>query len=514
MHHSVNVVDHSIRECIPNCVPYGNQDIRFSRYCCIAEECEPGDLFFAILTDQRDGHDDVNLEFSRGACGVVSERILPTQLPTFVVDDTRTAYGRVAHRLQGNPCTDLTTIGVTGAYGKTATALLVQHVLVHLGDRCGALTDLFYDNGSDCVDSPLGLPGSRDYATWLRMMSQNQCSAASMELSYRSLSEHSTAGISLDFAVITRLPTEIDDQDAHLLPSRGTQSRILHLLKPNGVVIINADDPASRFELPQLNHPVLTVGTSDDCEIWVEHLSHNIKGQDFMLHAGDDEALVRSSVLGHHHVYHCMLATAVALVQGHPLDRIADALTNFLQCPGHLEVLDRGQDFNIFIDAANSPATLNNALHSLRQVTQGRLIVVYGPGAESTRTRRAEMGRVAEKAADIGIITENNPAHEEVLEIAHDIIDGYRRPARAHVIASRERAIVWSLAHARPGDTVLIAGKGFQTNHALGNQTLYFDDRQIADICLEQLLDSSPVYGRDILPFPVVPNPLSDGEME
>ena len=211
--------------------------------------------------------------------------------------------------------------------------------------------------------------------------------------------------------------------------------------------------------------------------------------------------MVFTPVIGHHHVYHCLQVTAIALLEGYALSEVAEAIAKVDSIVGHLEPVTRGQDFDVYIDAANSPVALRNALHSVRQITAGRLIVVYGPGANTTSTLRAQMGGIAEKAADITIITENDPADEQMLAIAHDILDGYRCPANAEIIVSRERAIVWALAHANTDDAVLIAGKGFRTQHLLGSQTLYFDDHQITNICLEQLLYPEPVYGVDILPF-------------
>jgi UDP-N-acetylmuramoyl-L-alanyl-D-glutamate--2,6-diaminopimelate ligase len=228
------------------------------------------------------------------------------------------------------------------------------------------------------------------------------------------------------------------------------------------------------------------------------------------IHAGTAEAVLFTPIIGHHHVYHCLQVTAIALLEGYSLPEIAEAIGRVDSIHGHLDRISRGQDFEVYIDAANSPITLHNALHSARQITAGRLIVVYGPSANTAPPFRADMGRIAEKAADITIITENDPANEETLSIAHDVLDGYRRPGNAEIIISRERAIVWALAHANTDDTVLITGKGFRTQHLLGNQTLYFDDRQITDICLDQLLYPEPVYGVDILPFPGVDKSSSE----
>lgn len=499
--------DFDIFGCLADCLPSGTPRRDFTGFSCDATTCEQGDLYFAIVSETGDGHDDIAMAVTNGAIGIVAERILPTDLPTFIVPDTRIAYARTAHYAAGSPTKHLRTIGISGSYGKTAATLLIQRVFQHLGKTAGALSDLCFDNGSDIVDFPEIKPDAKHYANWLGAMVTNNCQLACIELNQDDLADHTSSSIELDYAVITRLSDfQSDSRNTFQQTQRATVNSIKSL-KPTGVIIINADDAASRFDLPRIKSPILTIGSNDDCDIWVEHLNHSVDGQRFRLHAGSSQAVVFTPIIGHHHVYHCLQVTALGLLEGYSLAEISEAIGQVDLIQGHLERIVRGQDFEVFIDAANSPITLRNALHSVRQITTGRLIVVYGPGANTEAPFRAEMGRIAEKAADITIITENNPANEETLEIAHDVLDGYRCPGKAEVIVSRERAIVWALAHASTDDTVLIAGKGFRTQHQLGNQTLYFDDRQITDICLDQLLYPEPVYGVDILPFPGAQEP-------
>jgi UDP-N-acetylmuramyl-tripeptide synthetase len=491
--------DLDILDCLTEFLPVNTPRHGFTGFTSDAASCESGNLFFAIDSASGDGHDDIATVGAKGAAGIVAERILPTDIPTYIVPDSRLAYARTAHHSAGSPTKQLRTIGISGTCGKTAATSLIQRVFQFLGKKTGALSDLSFDNGKDVADFPVIKPDSKVYANWLGAMVTNECEFACVELNEHNLADRTSAYIDLDYAVITRLN---DLQSNGSGPeSRCAVSKIISSLKPTGVVIINADDAASRFDLPRIESPTLTIGANDDCDIWVEHLNHSADGQRLRIHAGTAEAVLFTPIIGHHHVYHCLQVTAIALLEGYSLPEIAEAIGRVDSIHGHLERISRGQDFEVYIDAANSPITLHNALHSARQITAGRLIVVYGPSANTAPPFRADMGRIAEKAADITIITENDPANEETLSIAHDVLDGYRRPSNAEIIISRERAIVWALAHANTDDTVLITGKGFRTQHLLGNQTLHFDDRQITDICLDQLLYPEPVYGVDILPF-------------
>jgi len=504
------LLDLDIMDCLAEFLPVNTLPRSFTGFTSDAAACEQGNLFFAIDSEAGDGHDDIAIAAAKGAAGIVAERILPTDIRTFIVPDTRLAYARTAHHSAGSPTNNLRTIGISGTCGKTAATFLIQKVFQFLGNKTGALSDLRFDNGNDVADFPENRPDSKIYANWLGAMVTNQCQFACVELNQRNLADQTSAYIELDYAVITRLTDLQSNTAGSGLQSRCAVSKIINSLKSTGVVIINADDAASRFDLPRIKSPTLTIGSNDDCDIWVEHLNHSADGQRLRIHAGTAEAVLFTPIIGHHHVYHCLQVTAIALLEGYSLPEITEAIGRVDSIQGHLERISRGQDFEVYIDAANSPITLHNALHSARQITAGRLIVVYGPSANTAPPFRADMGRIAEKAADITIITENDPANEETLSIAHDVLDGYRRPGNAEIIISRERAIVWALAHANTDDTVLITGKGFRTQHLLGNQTLYFDDRQITDICLDQLLYPEPAYGVDILPFPGVDKSSSE----
>ena len=165
---------------------------------------------------------------------------------------------------------------------------------------------------------------------------------------------------------------------------------------------------------------------------------------------------------------------------GLDLTTIVRGLESITHVPGRLERLECGQEFSVFVDHAQTPSSLALALHAVRQITSGRVICVYGAAHWQDLELRAAIGRVAERGADVGIITSNNPGHEPPLQIAHDILDGFRHPEKAHIIPDRKKAIHWALSEARPGDTVIITGKGDELFQTLGQRQIHFDDRDAA----------------------------------
>ncbi|MCH7729575.1 MAG: UDP-N-acetylmuramoyl-L-alanyl-D-glutamate--2,6-diaminopimelate ligase, partial [Planctomycetes bacterium] len=224
--------------------------------------------------------------------------------------------------------------------------------------------------------------------------------------------------------------------------------------------------------------------------------------QTFLLAAGNETVAVRTRMIGNHHVSNCLAAAAAALVLGVDLQAIARGLESLERIPGRLEPVDCGQSFGVFVDSAHTPDSLAVSLKALRQVTSGRLICVFGASGERDPNYRPLLGRIAERTADVSIITTDNPGHEDVLAIAHDIMDGYDRPARARLIPNRTKAIQWAVESAQPGDTVLIAGKGHEQFQIIGHTTTPFDDREVAKHHLYRLsAENRPISGLHLLSF-------------
>jgi UDP-N-acetylmuramoyl-L-alanyl-D-glutamate--2,6-diaminopimelate ligase len=300
-----------------------------------------------------------------------------------------------------------------------------------------------------------------------------------VEVSSHALAEYRTAGIAFDAAVLTNVRRDHLDLHQSVTNYRRVKGRLLSQLSPEGFAVINADDPASGSYLRQLNNPVLTVGQHRPAELTATIIERHRSEQTFLLEAGQDTVPVRTQMIGDHHVTNCLLAAAVGLIYGVDLATVVRGLERVERVSGRLERIECGQPFGVFVDYARTPDTLATALRSLRRVTPGRVICVFGAEGGRETDQRPMLGRVVERAADIGIITNNNPGHEQPLAIAHDILDGYERPARAHILPDREKAISWALSQAETGDSVLVAGKGDECVQRLGEELCYFDDREL-----------------------------------
>lgn len=470
----------SLREALPSARWIGEGDVLASSCTSDWRVCRQGDVYFAITTASGDGHDQADLAVEKGATAIVAERLVPARVPVVLVRDSRAALARVCQALAGNPTRELRAIGITGTAGKTVVSMLVASVLEAAGQSAGVISSLGNSDSLSQQAPSSSTPTAPEFADWLRRMTVAGCDNAVLEISSRALAERRVAGIGLDAAVLTNVKQ--DHLDEHNTPRAyyKIKRRIFSLLKPGGVAIINADDHRCGKLVAKHSGPVLTYALHAEAEITASVLERSPAEQTFLLTAGSDTVPVRARMIGDHHVSNCLAATAVGLTLGLDLETIARGLEAVDRIPGRMERLECGQSFGVFVDAAATPETLALAIKTVRQVTRGRVLVVCGSRGGSDRSQRALLGRVLEKGCHLPVLTSDDPGHEQPLEIAHGLLDGFERPHKAQIIPDRAKAIRWTLAEARPGDAVLIAGKGDRAGQLIGRKRIAHDDREVA----------------------------------
>jgi UDP-N-acetylmuramoyl-L-alanyl-D-glutamate--2,6-diaminopimelate ligase len=469
----------SLGDLLPEARFHGGTDICVTSCCSDPNRVERGDLFAVLSEATESVQFDLAAAVSRGASAVLCEQPLAADLPLCVVPNARAAYGRVCQSLAGNPSQRMRVIGVTGTNGKTTVTTLITSILRAARHPTAAIGIPALDNTLETPECRFQTRTAAELARGLANAESEGCSHAVVEVSSEALSEYRTAGVDLDAAVLTNVRRDHLDLHGSLRNYRTVKGRLLTQLTGEGFAVINADDPASNFYLRELDNPVLTVGQKCPAELMATVLERHRSEQTILLEAGNDTIPIRTRMIGDHHVTNCLLAAAVGLVYRVDLPTIVRGLEEVQHIPGRLERIECGQPFSVFVDYARTPDTLAAGLRALRRVTSGRVICVYGAQGDCEKAQRPLLGRVAERCADVSVITSNNPGDEPPLGIAHDTLDGYERPARAHVMPGRERAIVWALEQAEPGDSVLIAGKGDEWGQRIGDEYRPFDDRQL-----------------------------------
>lgn len=470
----------SLREVLSSANFVSCPDIRATSCCGDPRTCQPGDLFVALTEAEHDGHDYVRQAIERGAAAVVAERLLPVNVPQCIVRNSHDAYGRICQALAGNPSRHLQTIGVTGSNGKTVTSMLLASIFKAARQSVGTFSSLGSTDGHQISSAKSLANSTPELADWLARTAANGCDHAVLELSSVGLAQRRLAGVELDAAVLTNLRRDHADEHGSLMNLRKIKGRIFDHLKPHGFAVVNADDPASQHFISKINQPLITFGMRARAEIMATVLERHASEQTFLLTAGNEAIPVRSRMIGDQHVYNCLAAAAVGLVLGLDIATVVRGIESIDFVPGRLERIECGQPFSVFVDCAQTPDALTASLKALRQVTSGRVICVFGAEGDCDHETRPQLGRVIERLSNYSVLTNNNPRHEEPLQIVHDILDGYANAKTAHVLPDRAEAIYWALSQARPGDAVLIAGKGDQDQQIVGGKRYKWDDRELA----------------------------------
>jgi UDP-N-acetylmuramoyl-L-alanyl-D-glutamate--2,6-diaminopimelate ligase len=489
----------SLRALLPGAVFHGADDIGFQGCACDSRKVRSGDVFIAIQGDKADGLNHLPEAVQRGCAAVVADRpIEDFRIPTIVVPNARAAYATLCHHAAGNPSRLMKVIGVTGTNGKTTTACLIAGVLNHAGNKAGLLGSLGHFDGEDVVGQvsnlsdeigPIEDPSrqvgnlshvpSDKMASVMARMVRNGCTHAVMEVPVESIEKSRIDGVAFDAVCLTNI-THDHIESSNVQKYRRAKRRIFDYLSPEGFAVVNADDPVARDFLNTHQGPALTIGIEKTAEIMGMPLEQCVSEQTFLLTAGCDTLPVRTQMIGTHHIYNCLTAAAVGLAYGLELPEIVRSIESAAHIPGRLERIECGQSFGVFVDFAQTPDALKKALQTLRTVTAGRVICVFGAGGERDRAKRPRMGQIAEKFADLAIVTSDNPRREDPMSILIDILKGYSDAEHAELIPDRGEAISHALQAARPGDCVLIAGRGDERFQVVGDEAIEFDDREVA----------------------------------
>ena len=482
---------------MPGAKLIGTQSLNVSSCCGQWEECQPGDLYVAILGAESDGHDFCPQAIENGATAVITERLVATSAPQILVTDSRRAYAQVCHALAGSPSQRLSTIGVSGSAGKTVTTHLVQAILSAAGQKPGRSSSLGVVVGEETPTIPHKDLNPPMLAEQMSQMVINGCSHAVIEVSARDLAKRKFEGVALDVAVLTNMRD--DDIDFHSSRDnfKRSQLRILESLKSDGIAVLNLDDPISHFLVEECTKPVLTFGMHQDANVRGQLLERLSSEQSFLLIAGAESVVVRTPIIGDEHIYNCLCAATVGLASGIDLQTIAKGIENGSRLPGRMERIECGQDHGVWIDSAQTPVQLATALRTIRQVVKGNVWCVCSISDCQSREQRRRLGEVLERAADNVVVTRDSVDSMIDYEPMHQMFDGFEEPKRVQLIPNRFRAIEWALGQAEPNDAVLIAGCGEKPFALLGDENWTIADR---DVCEAWLFDNASIDGQFVSP--------------
>jgi UDP-N-acetylmuramoyl-L-alanyl-D-glutamate--2,6-diaminopimelate ligase len=439
----------------------------------------PGMLFCAIRGSVEDGHRYLPRALEEGAGAALVEQPQSVSLPQVVVTDGRRAAAVAAELWYGHPASRLELVGVTGTNGKTTTVTLARHVLqaaLPMGS-IGTLGAVAPDGASVASEAGnLTTPGPIDLQATLAALVAHGARGVAMEVSSHSLDQGRVEGLRFKVAVFTNLTRDHLDYHRTIEEYFRAKARLVDLLVAAGVVVSNADDPAWQRLRRATGHRRITFGeTSGD--ITARKVTSDATGSRFELVTPLGSAAVRLPLLGRFNVANALGVAAAAWGMDVPVEEIAERLTNAPQVPGRMERI-ASRPCTVLRDYAHTPDALERALDAVRPVTAKRLIVVFGAGGDRDRGKRAPMGEIAVRLADVAIATSDNPRTEDPERILDEVEVGMSAQPH-HRVSDRREAIALALSLARPGDTVLLAGKGHETYQVIGTVKQPFDERDI-----------------------------------
>ena len=450
-----------------------------------------GDCFVAVPGLREDGRRFIPEALARGAQVVVAEGGDP--LPgdkrgRILVPSAREALGRLADAYFGHPSGTLLVVGITGTNGKTTTSYLVEALLKGMGMKTGVVGTIQYRVGDEARPAGQTTPEAVELQELLASMVESGVRGVAMEVSSHALALHRVDGIDFDVAVFTNLTQDHLDFHGTLMAYREAKKRLFALLaasrKPGSTAVINADDPAGVAMVASLQLPTLTFGLGPGAQVRAASFTSTLEGIRLEVQTPRGPCSIRSSLIGEPNVMNLLAACAVGIALGLDPESVAKFLGRVPAVPGRFERVEAGQPFLVVVDYAHTPDALERLLITARRLTQGRLAVVFGCGGDRDRGKRPIMGEIAARLADRVWVTSDNPRSETPQAIVDEIVAGVSRvwsdPARYVMLVDRRAAIRDALAWVRPGDTVVIAGKGHETYQIIGSDVFPFDDRAVA----------------------------------
>jgi len=436
-----------------------------------------GGVFVAVRGNERDGHDYLDRARAAGAVAAVVEDAERTALPSLIVRDGRLAAPVVAAAAYDWPAKRLRLVGVTGTNGKSTTVHILRHLLDEPVARSASVGTIGVLVGSDGTPLPdtsgLTTPGPIELQAGLRRLVDAGVRRVAMEVSSHALDQHRVDALTFDAIVFTNLTRDHLDYHGTMTAYRRAKAHLVDHLAAGGTLVVNADDPAWRGLRAAKR---LTFGATETSDVRAADVHFDASGSRMVLHVGGAARNATLPLIGDFNVTNALGSAAAAHALGMPADVIARRLETVPQTPGRLEVIHRRP--MVLRDYAHTPDALERALRAVRPFTRGRLIVVFGAGGDRDTGKRPLMGGIAERLADVVIVTSDNPRTENPERIIDEIEAGMQR--RSHErIEDRRAAIARAMALAQRDDVIVLAGKGHETYQVRGRDKLPFDEKKI-----------------------------------
>jgi UDP-N-acetylmuramoyl-L-alanyl-D-glutamate--2,6-diaminopimelate ligase len=465
---------------------------------------EPGDLFFALRGGSADGHDHLAAAFKRGAVAAIVESV-PADLglvdrPVVVVRDSRQALAPISTHFFGDPSSELSLIGVTGTNGKTSTTYLAESILQRAGVPAGVIGTLDIRYAGERQPAVNTTPESCEIQRNLRAMRDHGIECAVMEVSSHGLALGRVRGCGFAIAALTNVSQDHLDFHDSMDAYRAAKTRLFDTyLRANGSAVVNVDDASADAFIraaERVGAKLIRVSRNSEsaAEVRLEQARVELNGTDARIALPGGTLKLRIPLVGDFNLENTLVACGIAVALDIDPKTIADGVENCPQVPGRVERVQTSREAEpmVVVDYAHTPDAVEKLLATLRPLANERLVAVFGCGGDRDRSKRPLMAEAVARWSDRVVATSDNPRSEDPLQILKDVEAGLATLRRVEaealdategsyaMISDRRHAIEAAIGIARPGDMVVIAGKGHEDYQIVGPDRLHFDDREQA----------------------------------
>ncbi len=479
---------------LPNAEVKGSKEVEITGICAHSKQVAPGNLFIAKKGKTFDGSQYISEAVETGATAVLNDIFDPSlKVSQIIHPNVGEVEAKLASSFHNRPAQEMLMVGVTGTNGKTTISYLLKHLFDSLGMNCGLIGTIEYLIGDHAVRATHTTPDVTTNHKLLREMANHQCKAAVMEVTSHALHQGRVQEISFDVGIFTNLSPEHLDYHKTMEAYCQEKRKLFTSIDPDNkkkehypkAVVVNADDAWSEEVVEGCRVPMITYGIVNAADLKAENIQLGAEGITYTLVYKGDQYPVSLPLIGRFNVYNSLATIGCGISQGIPLNKILKSVKSFPPVPGRLECVPNSRGLKIFIDFAHTPDALRNVLKCLKELTEGKLITVFGCGGDRDPYKRPEMGKIAEEYSDLTIITSDNPRSENPVKIIDEIAHGFQDPSRFQIKEDRREAIAEAIREATSKDVVLIAGRGHEPYQIFAHQTIEFKDREVAEDILK-----------------------------
>jgi len=481
---------------------HGYVDVEINGLAQDSRQVQAGDLFVAVKGLDADGHDFIPNAIRRGAVAVVGEEETTIFVPYVLVPDSRQALAYLSAAFHGHPARKLRVIGVTGTDGKTTTVELIRSILTAAGHKTGMISTVEALIGDEHYPTGLHVttPDALQVQGFLAQMVAAGTEYAVLEATSHGLAQHRVTACDFDVAVVTNITHEHLDYHGTFEDYREAKARLFRDLARSfrkldtpKTSILNADDASFEYLRPIPADRYLTYGLEQPADVTARDIVYTPAATTFTAATPQGEFAVQTALPGLFNVYNILTAIAVGISQAVPVEAMQQGIEAVQGVPGRMERIDSGQDFTAIVDFAHTPNALRRALETARELTAGRVIVVFGCAGLRDVAKRPMMGEIAGRLADRVVITAEDPRTENLDAIMAQIAAGCETAGRREGedywrIGDRGEAIEFAVKMARAGDLVIVTGKGHEQSMCLGTVEYPWDDREVVREALSLIL--------------------------